>query len=53
MKTRSLVFSAGLAVLATLSSCTKDMSFRSYEEIQKETYANSFVEKFVGNCKYF
>ena len=46
MKTRSLVFSAGLAVLATLSSCTKDMSFRSYEEIQKETYANSFVEKF-------
>ena len=45
MKAYSLVLSASLFLVATLSSCTKD-AIPTYEESQKETYANSFVAKY-------
>ena len=45
MKNNSIVLTAGLALLATLSSCKKE-TLPSYEEAQKETYANSFVAKY-------
>ncbi len=46
MKIRSLVLPASLALLATLSSCTKDMSFPTYGESQKEAFAKNFVAKY-------
>ena len=45
MKIYSIVLTAGLVLLTTLSSCTKD-TIPSYEEAQKEAYANSFVAKY-------
>ena len=46
MKIRSLVLPVSLVLLATLSSCVKDKTIPSYEEVQKEAYANSFVAKY-------
>lgn len=46
MKTYSLAFAAGMGLLASLASCSKEDSFASYEEVQKGTYANSFVAKY-------
>lgn len=46
MKIYSIVLTAGMVLLTTLSSCTNDMSFPSYEESQKEAYTKSFVAKY-------
>lgn len=45
MKTYSLALVAGLS-LATLASCMKEASMPSYENVQREAYANSFVAKY-------
>ena len=46
MKTYSLAFVAGLGLMTTLASCSKEGSVPTYEEVQKEAYANSFVAKY-------
>jgi hypothetical protein len=46
MKTYSLALVAGLGIMATLASCSKEGSIPTYEEVQKEAYANSFVAKY-------
>ena len=47
MKRYSLALAAGLGLMATLASCVKDASsVPSYEEVQKESYAKSFVAKY-------
>lgn len=46
MKNHSLAFVAGLGILAALASCSKDASLPSYEEVQKQAYADQFQAKY-------
>ena len=46
MKAYSLALVAGLGLMATLASCSKEASIPTYEEVQKEAYASSFVAKY-------
>lgn len=46
MKTYSLAFAACVGLLTTLSSCLKDLPTTSYEELQKETFAEKFKAKY-------
>lgn len=46
MKSYLLKFVVGFGAVLTLFSCSKDLSNPSYEEIQKQTYAESFVAKY-------
>ena len=46
MKAYSFALAAGLGLMATLASCVKDPSVSSYEDVQKESYASSFVAKY-------
>ena len=46
MKAYSLALVAGLGLMATLASCSKETSIPTYEEVQKEAYASSFVAKY-------
>ena len=46
MKTYSILLAAGLGVMAALTSCVKDTSIPSYEDVQKESYTSSFVAKY-------
>ena len=46
MKAYSFALAAGLGIMATLASCVKDPSVSSSEDVQKESYASSFVAKY-------
>ena len=46
MKTYSILLATGLGVMAILTSCVKDGSIPSYEDVQKDSYASSFVAKY-------
>ena len=46
MKNSLLQFVIGFGAIATLMSCSKDLSNPSYEEVQKQTYTANFVAKY-------
>ncbi len=46
MKAYSFALVAGLGLMATMASCVKEASVPSYEDVQKESYASSFVAKY-------
>lgn len=46
MKSYLLQFVVGFGAIATLMSCSKDLSNPSYEDVQKQTYAANFVAKY-------
>lgn len=46
MKSSLLQIVVGFSAVATLMSCSKDVSGTSYEEVQKQAYASNFVAKY-------
>ena len=46
MKSNLLKFVVGFSAVITLFSCSKDLTSSSYEDVQKQKYAASFVAKY-------